>query len=281
MIDRLLQMMCEKISEWLENQKQSNSSIRQLLQERIEKANPHRKLTAEETKRLKKLEGIADKLKRGENVQNRQLQAWLSEEEYEQLEYEWKEQLELRNELKDKPSNFINRMGQERVEHSLLGKSLHWFFVLLFGYRVFKQIENKEQLNDLGLLISEMFFAVVFLLFILFRFIYMKRRYKTALPSETSKIQLITAKFVHTSMYFVLNGIAISGLGIGTLFWLGYKDGSLIETTIWVHELLFSSILWLISIHILAAIYHRTQNDFVWSSMVPFLKEKIGQKSNG
>ena len=41
-------------------------------------------------------------------------------------------------------------MGQERVQHSLLGKSLHWFFVLLFGYGVFKQIENKEQLNDLG-----------------------------------------------------------------------------------------------------------------------------------
>ncbi|MDG2116951.1 MAG: hypothetical protein P8J80_09955 [Porticoccaceae bacterium] len=61
-------------------------------------------LTTEEAKRLNKLEGIADKLKRGENVQNRQLQTWLSEDEYEQLEYEWKEQLELRSELKDKPS---------------------------------------------------------------------------------------------------------------------------------------------------------------------------------
>lgn len=62
------------MSEWLDNQKQSNSNIRQLLQERIEKANPRRNLTVEETKRLSKLEGIADKLKRGENVQNRQLQ---------------------------------------------------------------------------------------------------------------------------------------------------------------------------------------------------------------
>ena len=51
------------------------------------------------------MEGIADKLKRGENVQNRQLQTWLSQDEYEQLEYEWKEQLELRSELKDKPSD--------------------------------------------------------------------------------------------------------------------------------------------------------------------------------
>ena len=53
---------------------------------------------------MAKLGGMADKLKRGENVQNRQLQTWLSEEEYAQLEYEWKEQLELRSELKDKPS---------------------------------------------------------------------------------------------------------------------------------------------------------------------------------
>lgn len=38
-------------------------------------------------------------------MQNRKLQTWLSEEEYEQLEYEWQEQLELRSELKDKPSD--------------------------------------------------------------------------------------------------------------------------------------------------------------------------------
>jgi CHAD domain-containing protein len=93
------------MSEWLDNQKQTSSNIQKLLKERIEKANPRRDLTVEETKRLRKLEGIADKLKRGENVQNRQLQTWLSEEEYEQLEHEWKEQLELRNELKDKPSD--------------------------------------------------------------------------------------------------------------------------------------------------------------------------------
>jgi len=93
------------MSEWYDNQKKSSSNIRKLLQERIEKVNPRRKLTTEEIKRLNKLEAIADKLKRGENVQNRQLKTWLSEEEYEQLKYEWQEQLELRNELKDKPSD--------------------------------------------------------------------------------------------------------------------------------------------------------------------------------
>ena len=93
------------MSEWLDSQKKPASNFRKLLQERIEQSNPRRKLTVEEAKRLAKLETIADKLKRGENVQNRQLQTWLSEEEYEQLDAEWQEQLELRNELKDKPSD--------------------------------------------------------------------------------------------------------------------------------------------------------------------------------
>lgn len=69
------------MSEWCNKQKELSSNIRMLVQERIEKANPRRELTAEETKRLNKLEGITDKLKRGENIQNRQLQTWLSEEE--------------------------------------------------------------------------------------------------------------------------------------------------------------------------------------------------------
>ena len=41
-----------------------------MLHERIETAVPLRKLTTEETKRLNKLEAIAEKLKRGENVQS-------------------------------------------------------------------------------------------------------------------------------------------------------------------------------------------------------------------
>ena len=83
----------------------SSRNLRKLLQESLGKNNPRRKLSAEETKRFNKLEAIADKLRRGENVQNRHLQTWLSQEEYEQLEHEWQEQIELRNELKDKPSD--------------------------------------------------------------------------------------------------------------------------------------------------------------------------------
>jgi hypothetical protein len=93
------------MSEWFDSQKKPASNFRKLLQEQIEKANPRRELTAKETKQLAKLEAIADKLRRGENVQNRQLETWLSEDEYSQIEYEWQEQLELRSELKDKPSD--------------------------------------------------------------------------------------------------------------------------------------------------------------------------------
>ena len=60
------------MSEWFDKQMQSSSNFRKLLQERTEKTYPRRELTADETKRLKKLQAITDKLKRGENVQNPQ-----------------------------------------------------------------------------------------------------------------------------------------------------------------------------------------------------------------
>jgi len=93
------------MTEWNDSQKKPSGKLRKLLQERIDKTNPRRILTAEENKRLAKLGAIADKLKRGENVQNHQLQTWLSEDEYAQIEVEWLEQLEIRDELKEKPSD--------------------------------------------------------------------------------------------------------------------------------------------------------------------------------
>ena len=107
------------MSEWFDNQRQSNSNFRKLLQGRIEKAD-QRKLTCEEAKNLNKLERIAGKLKRGENVQNRQLQTWFSEDMYAQIETEWQEQLELREELKEKPSEL------KRYEEKLRDATFHY-----------------------------------------------------------------------------------------------------------------------------------------------------------
>ena len=55
---------------------------------------------------------------------------------------------------------------KKRIEHSLLAKSLHWVFVVMFGYGGFKQIQSKEQLNDAGVLKTEVLFAFIFLTFI-------------------------------------------------------------------------------------------------------------------
>ena len=54
-------------------------------------------------------------------MQNRQLQTWLSEDEYVQFEYEWQEQLELRSELKDKPSEikrYEAKLRQANLMHN-------------------------------------------------------------------------------------------------------------------------------------------------------------------
>ena len=46
-------------------------------------------------------------MRRGENVQNRQLQRWLLEDEYAELGWAWQEQQELRLEMADKPSDLV------------------------------------------------------------------------------------------------------------------------------------------------------------------------------
>tara|TARA_B100000902_G_C27001257_1_gene759995 strand:+ start:26 stop:751 length:726 start_codon:yes stop_codon:yes gene_type:complete len=106
------------MSEWLDNQKKPSSNFRQLLQERIDKANPRRTLTAEESNRLSKLEAIADKLRRGENVQNRQLQTWLSHDEYEQIASEWDTQKLFREELKNKPDEI--KRYEDRLKEAIM-----------------------------------------------------------------------------------------------------------------------------------------------------------------
>jgi len=103
---------------WYDSQKKPSSNLRQLLQERIEKTNPRSELTTEESNRLAKLDAIANKLKRGENVQNRQLQTFLSEEEYAHIEVEWQEQLALREALKDKPSEL--KRYEEKLKEAIM-----------------------------------------------------------------------------------------------------------------------------------------------------------------
>ena len=161
---------------------------------------------------------------------------------------------------------------------SSIAKFMHWSFVLLFIYGLLKQIDELNQLEDKALLQFEVIFATVFVLLLLIRFIYMKTTQKSSLPDSTPKSQLLAARVVHYGMYACLALIPLTGLLIGLLFWLGFEDGFLINTVVEVHEFSVSVIYWLIGLHILAAIFHRLKNDGVWSSMVPFLKEKSHEK---
>jgi len=67
------------MSEWFDNRKKT-TNFRKLVRGRVEEANPRLQLIAEEAKHLAKLKAIAETLKRGKNLQNRQLQMWLSHE---------------------------------------------------------------------------------------------------------------------------------------------------------------------------------------------------------
>lgn len=57
-----------------------------------------------DARRKAKLELLLERLRRGENVQNRDLRTWLGEDCYAYYENEWRQQKELRNEVKAKPS---------------------------------------------------------------------------------------------------------------------------------------------------------------------------------
>ena len=57
------------------------------------------RMTADE-KRISKLNSALDKLRRKENVQNRQLKTLLGDEAYARFEDDWREQQEMREDLK-------------------------------------------------------------------------------------------------------------------------------------------------------------------------------------
>ena len=164
-------------------------------------------------------------------------------------------------------------MNDRRPSYSFMAKALHWAFVVLFIYGVVKAVEDVDQLQESSFLRFEVLFASVFLLLLVVRYQYMKKKQKSSLPVETSQFQKMAARTVHLAMYGTLGLIALTGLVIGLLFWLGFTDGFLIEAIIAIHEFGIPIMYWLIAIHVTAAIYHRLLKDGVWTSMVPFWRE--------
>ena len=165
-------------------------------------------------------------------------------------------------------------LDKNNSNYSKLAKLFHWGFVILFAYGVAKQVDNINQLEDSVFFRFEIIFALIFLFLLIIRFVYMKKTQKTSLPVHTPKAQKIAAKIVHNGMYILLAGTVLSGLLIGLLYWLDFKNSYLIEFFIRIHELVINLLYFFIGIHIIAATYHRLKKDGVWTSMVPFFKEK-------
>ena len=161
-----------------------------------------------------------------------------------------------------------------KKKYSFFAKFWHWGFVLLFIYGVTKQVNEIEQLEDKLFFQFGIIFAVIFLFLLAIRFVYMNKTQETSLPDDTSKIQKIAARTIHLGMYSALAGTAITGLLIGLFYWLGFTEGLFIDFLTAIHSFVVNGLYWLIGIHIIAAVYHRLKKDGVWSSMVPFLKEK-------
>ena len=158
--------------------------------------------------------------------------------------------------------------------YTLTAKIFHWSFIIIFAYGISKQIDNINQLEDLSLLKFEIAFALLFILFLVTRFVYMKRTQRSSLPPDTPRVQKALAKAVHYGMYIGMISIALSGLVIGCLYWLGLKSGITMETIIGWHEVSVSIVYWLVGLHLIGAIYHRFKNDGVWESMTPTLNRK-------
>ena len=165
------------------------------------------------------------------------------------------------------------------TKYSTIAKIFHWGFVALFAYGIAKQIDNISQLENFALLRFELIFAIILILLLAVRFVYMTKTQTSALPEETSLFQKLASKLVHLGMYALLATIALSGILIGGIYWIGIKDGLLLVGIIAVHELAVTTSYWLIGLHVAAAVFHRFKNDGVWNSMVPVWKEAETEES--
>lgn len=157
--------------------------------------------------------------------------------------------------------------------YSRIAKILHWGFVLIFAYGIYKQVDDISQLSNTAFLRFEILFALGFLALLVLRFFYMKTTQKSALPETANSVQKVLAKLVHYGLYLSFASIAVSGLIIGGLYYFGVSQNFLMAVIVGLHEIAVTASYYLIGIHILAAVYHRLLRDHVWSAMVPFWRE--------
>ena len=171
--------------------------------------------------------------------------------------------------------------------HTRLAKFIHWSFVGLYIYGIFKQVDDLSSLEDSKLLWFEVGFATLFLVIVLARYFYM-RRFET-LQGATVPVHIVHKRFaraVHVSMYICLIMLPVTGLMIAGLYSQGYtvnatpdEPQTIIDIVLDVHGAAADLSYFLIILHISAAIYSRIKGEGVWSSMVPVLNKETPTKN--
>ena len=156
--------------------------------------------------------------------------------------------------------------------HTLLAKTIHWIFSILYAYGIFKQVEDLEELEDASLLNFEILFAVIFLIIVMLRFFYMKDA-KTLLGAhqEMHKGHLFIAKATHRLVYFSLIMLPTTGLLIAGILNAGLPGMAI---AIALHELSAFLSYITIGIHVAASLYSRYKGEGVWNAMVPVWQER-------
>ncbi len=155
--------------------------------------------------------------------------------------------------------------------HTSLAKLIHWTFIPLYTYGIFKQVDDLNELENASLLNFEILFATVFLIIVLLRYFYMKDTPALlGAHDNVHKGHLFIAKTVHGLIYFSLIMLPTTGLIIAGLFSLNVGG---IDVAIVIHE--FSAFLSyvVIALHVSATLYSRFKGEGLWNAMVPILLE--------
>ncbi len=162
--------------------------------------------------------------------------------------------------------------------HTFLAKLIHWTFIPLYAYGIFKQVDDLNQLEDASFLNFEILFAIVFLIIVLLRYFYMKDT-QTLLGAHDvlPKGHLFIAKTVHRLVYFSLIMLPTTGLLIAGLVSLEAEG---IEFAVLIHEFSADLSYVVIALHIGASLYSRFKGEGMWNAMVPILKETRKNESN-
>lgn len=160
-------------------------------------------------------------------------------------------------------------------KHTTLGKVLHWGFLVLYAYGIFKQIDDLSELDDTALLLFEITFATLFLVIVILRYAYM-RRFETfqGATVPVSAVHKKSARAIHVAMYLCLALLPLTGLAIAALYTQGVGEEALaMDVAISLHGLSADLSYVLIVIHVAAALYSRVKGEGVWTSMVPVFTE--------